>query len=65
MSNETNTIIKEKGQELFNMVIGELKNEPYNFTIDDFSILILSKFSPTEIEELYKEYEKRKTDKSI
>lgn len=65
MSNETNTIIREKGQELFNMVIEELKSEPYNFVPDDFIALILGKFNSTEIEELYKQYEQRKSDKQV
>jgi len=65
MSNETNTIIKEKGQELFNEVINELKGEPYNFILDDFIALILGKFNSMEVEELYKQYEQRKSDKQV
>jgi len=65
MSNETNTIIKEKGQELFNMVIDELRDEPYGFNTNDFIILILEKFSPIEIDELLKQYEQRKSDKQV
>ena len=62
MSNETNTIIREKGQELFNMVIEELRNEPYGFILDDFVVLILGKFNSEEIEELYKQYAQRKSN---
>ena len=65
MSNETNTIIKEKGQELFNLIIDELKNEPYSFVLDDFIALILGKFNSVEIEELYKQYEQRESNKKV
>jgi hypothetical protein len=65
MSNEINTIIKEKGQELFNIIIDELKKEPYNFTYDDFIMLILDKFYFKDIEKLYKECEEQKTNKQI
>ena len=49
MSNETNTIIKEKGQYLFIETIRELKGEPYSFSTEDFYQLLLSAFPELSI----------------
>jgi hypothetical protein len=67
MSNETNTIIKEKGQELFKEIINELRIEPYNFTLEDLAILFNLELNSVELEIFIKQLqdEQRKSNKEI
>lgn len=52
MSNEINTILIEKGKELFVTIINDLMTEPYNFSVEDIAELIQLRFTSNEERQL-------------
>lgn len=52
MSNEINTILIEKGKELFMTIINDLMTEPYNFSVEDIAELIQLRFTSNEERQL-------------
>jgi hypothetical protein len=52
MSNEINTILIEKGKELFITIINDLMTEPYNFSVEDIAELIQLRFTSNEERQL-------------